>query len=203
MKHDDRLAEAARRASLNRHSSTNQSIEGDADYLGVAGEDAWIRWCHGRGVDPGPRPEKRTPGYQFTTKGVKVKVQCSRTPGHLLVKTTRVAADVYVLAAFDDASRQATLLGWTFASTVREAPTKSYSKGTYSVISHAVRVRDLHPMATLGEFVSKVDEATTAFRDFEEQMRRVNEVASVRPTPKDVDPVQQLGFDLGPAARRD
>ena len=156
MKHDDRLSEAAKREAVNRGSRTNRSIEGDADYLGVAGEDAWMMWCQVHGFDHGPRPQRRHKGVQFVTNGQSVKILCSRTPGNLLVKQGAVRADLYVLAAFDDASRKATLIGWVPKRVVELAVVRSLSRGEYSIPSHAVPVSALFDMSTLAQVLAGV-----------------------------------------------
>jgi hypothetical protein len=155
---DLREAEADSRRRSNVHSATNVSITAKADLYGVAGEDAWIEWCGKKGFTAGPRPEARHKGVQFRSMGFGVKILCSPTPGHLLVKAdTKEWADIYVLASYDPIHKRAILIGWLPGDCVRDAPVRDMAKAGagYRLLSHAVKSRDLASLTMLEEVIRR------------------------------------------------
>lgn len=196
MRDELRQEEADRRRRSNRYSTTNKGITGNAELYGVAGEDAWIAWCQSKGLVAGPRPEKRHRGVQFRSAGIGVKILCSPTPGHLLVKAdTKEWADIYVLASYDAHRTLATLIGWLPGSCVRAAPVRDMAKAgaDYRLVSHAVKSRDLASMSMLEEVMKGALDMEAVEAWFESDGTTTLAKPAAPPAPQ----LTQAGFDFG------
>jgi hypothetical protein len=202
---DLRVVEADQRRLANRGSHTNKPITDKAEILGVAGEDAWIEWCHKHGIVPGPRPTSRHRGVQFRTQGLSVKILCTETPGNLLVKAnTKEWANVYLLASYDRHTKRATLVGWLPGTCMKEAPIRDMARAgsDYRLESHAVKSRDLASMSMLQEVFSETNsfglEDVEAWWSAQQPTAKVG-AAAAREVPATPEPLQ-MGFDFGAAS---
>lgn len=143
----DTLAEDRHRR--NKYSRTNRPLDSEADRLGIAGEVALARLL---GIPHEPSAAGPTPGYQLVFNALRIKVLTSRTPGHLLVKHGKVAADLYVLCGCTGEPDPANIwfAGWCPASVVRVAEVKTMNRSAdYTVPSHAVPRDALRPITEL------------------------------------------------------
>jgi len=85
-----------------------------------------------------------------------VDVKTARKTGNLIIEQKQKHdADIYVLAKYDDDTESATLLGWEWGKTLRQAPVKDFGHG---VINHYIPRRNLRPISELKKrFVFECD----------------------------------------------
>lgn len=129
--------QAARRRQHNRASPTNDGLERDADEQGLAGQLAFCQWA---GLpESAITSTSRTKGYQFEVNGVKVRTHTSATPGYLLEKAGRLAADVYLLCHYT-ARKDAVLLGWATRDDLAAQPIRTYAApgAKYQLPAHGI-----------------------------------------------------------------
>lgn len=136
---DKRTAEHADRPPYMRLSEDN-------DLVGIAGELEFGRLV---GQAPTFALKGRGDGGRDFWIAVlySVDVKTYRKPGHILAKADgRAFCDLYVLAGYDDATRRATLLGWTTGKKLAAAPVKPWSNGANDKPAHYIARGELRDM---------------------------------------------------------
>lgn len=126
------------------HDSSRPLSEGYED-VGIAGEFAFGEFC-GLWPDTSLKP-KGDGGVDFTVPlNFTVDVKTGRKPFNLIHEEGKPFVDIYVLAKFDDETKEASLLGWEWGHVLKKAPTKDFG---YGVINHYISVEKLRPMEEL------------------------------------------------------
>lgn len=77
-----------------------------------------------------------------------VDVKTARKAANLIHEVNKPMADIYVLARYDDATQQATLLGWTWGKALKAAPTNTFG---HRVVNHYIPLARLEAMSSLQE----------------------------------------------------
>jgi hypothetical protein len=135
---------AAQRARIHASHTSSRPLSPDYELVGVAGEAAFAQEF-GLKVDATARPEGDG-GVDFTLPIGTVDVKTYRLPYHLLRETDKPHADILVLAAFDDTTGEAHLIGWEWDSVMRQCPTRDFG---YGIVSHYKAAEELKPISEL------------------------------------------------------
>ena len=140
------LDEAAKqRHDLHVDHPTSRPLSEGYEEVGMAGEFEFGKFC-GQMPDFERRPSGDK-GIDFTLPVMyTVDVKTARKAGNLIHERGKRFADIYVLAEYDDTTKAATLVGWTWGITLRAAPTKDFG---YGVINHYIARENLRPMSDL------------------------------------------------------
>lgn len=144
----DLRAIAKRRNAKFVHLARNRPLGKDYEDIGLIGE-----WEFGKqvGIMPKLEPSKRggDGGWDFQLPLMfTVDVKTSRKGDLLLVEAGKIKADIYVLVKYEEEEGcpKATVMGWTWAATVRSVPPADTGRG---VVNHAIASTSLRPLSEL------------------------------------------------------
>jgi hypothetical protein len=136
---------ALARSAIHEGQSSTRVLSKDYEVIGVAGElafssefnlpfDNTAKIAGDQGID-----------FIFLN-GITIDVKTARRPFHLLREIEKDEADVLVLAGYDDATGEATLIGWEWDSELVSCPTRDFGCG---IVSHYKPADDLRPIEEL------------------------------------------------------
>lgn len=145
---NDRIEqEGAERHEMHKHQASSRPLSKDYHLVGLAGETAFGRFS-GRMPDLEQRIAGDD-GFDFIISlKFTVDVKTFRKAYHLIQEQGKVTADIYVLAEYDDETRNGKLLGWEWGRILAKAPLKDFG---YGIITHYIKTSDLRPMSELKE----------------------------------------------------
>lgn len=136
--------EADARHILHLGQPSSRPLSVNYELVGLSGEEAFAN-RYKLQVDMVRRPYGNK-GINFQTKIGSIDVLTARKAFNLIVEEGKVRADIYVLAKYNDASKEATLLGWANKKEVLAAPQRDFG---YGIINHFIPVAKLHSMNLL------------------------------------------------------
>lgn len=135
---------AARRAELHAGHASSRPLSEGYEQIGLAGEVAFGMFS-GLCPDFSDRPGGDR-GVDFVSSlRYTVDVKTARRANNLLHEAGKpIAADIYVLAEYDEG--KAELVGWEWGRNLAKAPTRDFGHG---VVSHYIPREKLRPMSEL------------------------------------------------------
>ena len=138
--------EADARHEAHKDHASSRPFSEDYELVGLVGEAKFGVVCNQM-----PDLERKLDGDGGIDFVVPLKfsvdVKTFRKPYHLLVESGKVAADIYVLAGYDDDTKKATLLGWEWGAIIKRTPVKEFNGN--GVINHYIHASKLRPMIEL------------------------------------------------------
>ncbi len=139
--------EAQGRHDAHKDHATSRPLSDDYEMVGLAGETAF-----GRLSGRMPDLERRLEGDKGVDFVVSLKfsvdVKTARKAFNLIHEQGKPIADIYVLAEYDDETKQARLIGWEWGLVLQRAPVKDFG---YGVHNHYIPASKLKPMQDLKE----------------------------------------------------
>lgn len=142
---------AAARHALHEGHASSRPLSHDYENVGLQGELAFGQ-AVGQLPDLSEKP-KGDGGVDFTVwLRLTVDVKTARKPGHLIHEQGKPFADLYVLADYDDSTKQSKLLGWEWGRVLAGAPVKDFG---YGIVSHHLPANALKPITKLIEKIVK------------------------------------------------
>lgn len=143
---------AAGRKARNRGAKGREgATDTRGEVIGVAAEVA-LGLALGRSIDEVFRvvdTPAKSPGWHWTAGGLRLRVQGTDRPGHLIERVTRAKADAYVLAHVKPDTRTVNLVGWVDRPALVAAPRKTTTGPGWELTSYWVRLSDLDLMSRL------------------------------------------------------
>ena len=82
-------------------------------------------------------------GVDFATPAGTIDVKTFRKAYNLIIDVNRISADIYVLARYNDETKDAKLLGWEYGEVMKKCPTKDFGFGVRSYYKSASSLRDM------------------------------------------------------------
>jgi hypothetical protein len=144
-------AEAGAREALHAQHTTPR-LGPAPNFVGLVGEAEFSRQF-GVAVDlsrqiGGDRGVDFTVPLRFT-----VDVKTARNPVFLICEEGKVVANVYVLAAYNEADHSAELLGWEWGPVLARAPVRDFG---YGIRNHYIERAALKPISDLKSRVMRL-----------------------------------------------
>lgn len=139
---------ADRRNNLHRGQNTSRPLSQNYELVGLAGE-----WQFALEFGMVMDLTERVNGdgkVDFHTPIGTIDVKTARKAYNLLIEVNRPHADILVLAAYDDETGEAELLGWESYQEMRRAPYKDFG---YGIVNHYKSVSALRSMDELKTFL--------------------------------------------------
>ena len=136
---------ATARPAIHEGQASDRPLSDGEEEIGLAGEIAFARWAE---VEPDLtlRPNGRC-SVNFRINGKQINVSTARTPTDLRVERQKTKADIYVLYAYREQTRDARAIGWASKEEVQRAPIRD--AGGMGIKSHTIPPQLLHPMPEL------------------------------------------------------
>lgn len=135
------------RHEAHKDHATSRPLSEDYELVGLSGESAF-----GRLTGKMPDLDRKLDG----DKGIdfiiglkfSVDVKTARKAFHLIHEKGKNFADIYVLAEYNDETKQSKLIGWEWGRVLQNAPTKDFG---YGIENHYIPANKLKPMTELME----------------------------------------------------
>lgn len=142
---------AGRRAELHAGQASSRPLSENYEDVGIAGEFAFGQFC-GLMPDLDERPDGDG-GVDFVLPLLfTVDVKTARKAHNLIHEQGKPFADVFVLAEYFDATRNARLVGWEYGRKLAAAPVRDFG---YGVLNHYIARSELRPMDELAARIAK------------------------------------------------
>ena len=146
----DQHAEA--RAQLHASHSSSRPLSEGYENVGLAGEHAFSQ-ATGIAMDLEMRPGGDG-GKDFEVfLGFTVNVHTARKAYNLIHEVGSKTADIIVLAAYSDETKEAELIGWEWGTVVLAAPSREFGHG---ILNHYIAAERLRPMKTLFDRLGRI-----------------------------------------------
>lgn len=100
-------------------------------------------------------------GVDFITPIGTVDVKTFRKAFNLLVDENRMSADIYVLASYNDATKEAVLLGWEYGEVLKQCPIRDFGYGVRNHYKSASKLRKMSELSLLLKGEKKDGELST------------------------------------------
>jgi hypothetical protein len=138
---------ATARLAIHEGQASHPPLSDGGEEIGLAGEIAFARWAE---VEPDLTLRPMGSGsVNFKINGKKINVSTARTPTYLIVERHKAKADVYVLYAYREQTRDARAIGWASKDEVQKASIRD--AGGMGIKSYTIPHQLLHPMPELRE----------------------------------------------------
>ena len=155
--HINRHAKA--REYIHKGKRSSRPLSPDYEKVGLAGEAAFAERFKVE-VDLTIKPGG-SKGINFVINGYKINVMTARKANYLLVEPGKVKADVYVLAAYNDLTKDAYLMGWATKEEIEAASISDI--GGFGIKSHAIYHTRLSDIDELDVFLGLREWQPTLF----------------------------------------
>lgn len=151
--------EADDRHDAHRDHATSRPLSINYELVGLVGESKFGELCNQM-----PDLERRLDGDKGIDFIVPLKfsvdVKTARNAFNLIHEQGKNFADIYVLASYDDDTKDATLLGWEWGAVLKRAPVKDFG---YGIMNHYIPAEQLRPMKELQDKMVTTWTATPHF----------------------------------------
>ena len=136
---------AQERGELHTGHPTQRILSENYNEIGLAGEFEFGIFCN-QMPDLSKKPGGDN-GVDFTVRlKFTVDVKTAQKPYNLIHEKGKPFADIYVLADYDEDTKQSKLIGWEWGHVLKNAPTRDFNHG---VINHYIPAERLKPMQKL------------------------------------------------------
>ncbi|MFC2105472.1 AAA family ATPase [Candidatus Bipolaricaulota bacterium] len=143
---------ALARSAIHEGQSSTRVLSEDYEAIGVAGELAFSR-AFDLPIDDTARIGGDQ-GIDFTLpNGITIDVKTARHPAYLLREEGKDEADVLVLACFDNATGDASLIGWEWDSELLTCSTRDFGRGIVSHYKPADSLRPIEELHAVGDIL--------------------------------------------------
>ncbi len=134
--------EADGRHDAHKDHASSRPLSLDYEFIGLSGETAFGRVC-GQMPDL-DRKLEGDKGVDFYVPLIfSVDVKTARKAFHLIHEQGKHFADIYVLAQYDDETKQSKLIGWEWGIKLKNAPVKDFG---YGIMNHYIPAKELKPI---------------------------------------------------------
>lgn len=141
---------AIERSQLHKNHSSRRALSANYDYVGLSGEVAF-----GNAFDM-PVDLTKKPGgdnhVDFYTPIGTVDVKTYRKAFNLLREENKKHAKILVLAAFNESTQTAVLVGWEYDTEMLKQPKKDFG---YGIVNYFKSARLLRPMGELKKLMEQ------------------------------------------------
>jgi len=144
--------EASARHESHKDHASSRPLSPDYELIGLLGESKFGEFS---GFMPDlERKLGGDKGIDFIVPlRFSVDVKTARKAFHLIHEQGKPVADIYVLASYDDATEQASLIGWEWGAKLKQAPVRDFGHG---IVSHYIKANQLRPMTELKTRILKI-----------------------------------------------